>query len=694
MHPRWPRLHTAPILRAGLTWFGAATLGWTVALAVELVLRARPTEAIGAAVYTASLGCLAAVRWSVAVVAVHAVLRVVRDRRARWLGAAWIALGACTLPMANELARNLVSGDWIAEQSYAPLLRWALCAALVVGWMHLWLWHAWGASSALRQRLVSPARRTLRLATDASWWLLGLSALPLVTVVLAGPLRPYPALAAGLLAPAWLVAGTLAFRCLWRFPRVGTALAVVALVLATAALPLRASQSRRVAEVRSRAMGTTIWIAGTEDVVRTGPPPRLGRFDFARVDDRACPKPRRLPSLPLTAAQRRHVILLSIDTVRRDAIGKRYAGRPVTPNLEAFGRDGIEFVRAASPAPITLYAIGSLLTGHSVSQLLYLPAVPPNVFALTRRVFDRRHIVLPKWPVLQRRRFTSLAIQKAPVAYVSRTIDPSGAFLAELGQARDAGERVFAWLHLVEPHHPYAAHPGFDFGPEPVQRYHGEIAYDDAIVGRVLTGLRAKGWFEDSLVVIFSDHGEIIGEQGYFGHGISMVGRLTEVPLYVRAPGTAPRRSLAPVTLTDLAPTVLHYLDLPIPAAMSGTSLLASDAELARRPWPASTTYGIGTADFDRVLAAPMRKHADLARRQRQIARWARLPPELAVTSTTHRYLLDLKTGFERLFDRARDPLDRNNLAFDAPERVREFRARVEAWSRDEAHRIACMIER
>src|SRR4029077_5895422 len=114
----------------------------------------------------------------------------------------------------------------------------------------------------------------------------------------------------------------------------------------------------------------------------------LGRFDFAAVDSGACGKPRKLPALALSAAQRRNVILLSIDTMRRDAVGKRFGERAVAPNLEAFARDSVFFERATSAAPITLYSIGSLLSGHSVNQLIWQRGIPRNVFTQTRSLFD------------------------------------------------------------------------------------------------------------------------------------------------------------------------------------------------------------------------------------------------------------------------------------------------------------------
>jgi len=52
--------------------------------------------------------------------------------------------------------------------------------------------------------------------------------------------------------------------------------------------------------------------------------------------------------------------------------------------------------------------------------------------------------------------------------------------------------RVFLWLHLFEPHEPYQAHPGHDFGSRDIDRYDSEIAYCDAVVGRVIAYLQRE----------------------------------------------------------------------------------------------------------------------------------------------------------------------------------------------------------
>jgi arylsulfatase A-like enzyme len=116
-------------------------------------------------------------------------------------------------------------------------------------------------------------------------------------------------------------------------------------------------------------------------------------------------------------------------------------------------------------------------------------------------------------------------------------------------------------------------------------QYDGAIAYMDAEIGRLLSKLRALGLYEDSLIVITSDHGEALGERKLFGHGVSLYQDQVSVPLLIKYPRGWRERKLSatlsaetrsePVSSVDLMPTILEVTGLPIPKNLDGTSLLA-----------------------------------------------------------------------------------------------------------------------
>jgi len=673
-----------------LTWLGLSTVSWALVLGCEQLVQGGAGGPVATLVYLLSRSLALSALFGLWVGAVHLARQLLeRLGNRRWpLLAA--ALCAVAVAPAYALSGFLTEGAWIAEHAHVRAVQSALFVALIVGWSAAWGFHLLGAVPApwLRLGADSRASRALRV----TWWACGLGALASLIVLVPGVLRPYGALGERLLLPGWLLASTLGFRARMNWPRLARAASSSVLVLAGCALAFTSFVPSSVATARAHALSGAGLTTLTEQRTHPGVAKRLGRFDFRAAARASCPGARRAPSLSFDDTRRRNVILLSIDTVRRDAIGVRYGERAVAPKLEAFARQSIAFDRAVAPASITLYSLGSVLSGFSVPQLLWSPAPPPNLFARTRRAFDRQLLVVPDWSVMHARGFASLAIQGTPTRYVPRDEKPNKRFVAELEQARERGERVFFWLHLVDPHAPYSAHRGYDFGDGEVERYHAEVAYADAQLGRVLERLRELGYFEDSLIVVFSDHGESLGEGGYFGHGVSMAARFTDVPLYVHYPGVVPRRSLAAVSLTSVARTVLHYLDEPIPNTVGGCSLLLSEAQLAHCPAPASTALGLETRTYDQVLRDPVQSFADLEPMRARVARWQRFAPDVALTSSEHRYLFDLKSGSERLYDRERDPRERTDLIDQQPELARSFRDRLARWGRDESERIVCRL--
>jgi len=99
-------------------------------------------------------------------------------------------------------------------------------------------------------------------------------------------------------------------------------------------------------------------------------------------------------------------------------------------------------------------------------------------------------------------------------------------------QTRPANERVFVWVHLFDPHFPYAS-PG---GAQPGEHgeYRGEVAFADAQLGRLAAALETLGRpLDESLWVVLADHGEGLGDHGEDSHGLILHGATTRIPLVV-----------------------------------------------------------------------------------------------------------------------------------------------------------------
>ncbi|MCE9593972.1 MAG: sulfatase-like hydrolase/transferase [Planctomycetes bacterium] len=116
-------------------------------------------------------------------------------------------------------------------------------------------------------------------------------------------------------------------------------------------------------------------------------------------------------------------------------------------------------------------------------------------------------------------------------------------------------------------------------------RYRGEVEYADRCLGELLGGLKRRGLYDSSIIVVTSDHGEGLGEHATWGHIVHLYDELLHVPLVIKLPSTLPGREglegakLDLVRLIDVAPTLLDLVDLPPLEGQRGTSLLKSGVD-------------------------------------------------------------------------------------------------------------------
>lgn len=104
--------------------------------------------------------------------------------------------------------------------------------------------------------------------------------------------------------------------------------------------------------------------------------------------------------------------------------------------------------------------------------------------------------------------------------------------------------------------------------------YDGSIQYLDHHLGRLLDGLRRRGLYENSLIVVLSDHGEYFGEHALLEHSKDVYEPAMAVPLMVKFPGGKPRGDVTVRThLIDVMPTIFSELGLEVPAGAPGTDL-------------------------------------------------------------------------------------------------------------------------
>jgi len=303
---------------------------------------------------------------------------------------------------------------------------------------------------------------------------------------------------------------------------------------------------------------------------------------------------RSLRGSPPPAGRPLSLLLVTLDTTRADHLGIYGYQRARTRHIDQLAREGVRFEWAFSPAPITLPAHASILTGlypfaHGVRNNgnFYLSDKFETLTTILRRrgyrtaafvssfILDRRYGLARGFETYDDRMEGEspqvLALEAERRG--DRTALALDAWLAKNAAVQPAP--FFAWLHLYDPHEPYHAPPPFGpaFADSP---YDGEIAFDDAIVASVMDKLGQLGLKDHTLVAIIGDHGESLGEHGEETHTMFVYDAAIRVPFILWRPGVVPagRVVIEPVRATDLAPTVLELLEAPPLQTDHGRSLV------------------------------------------------------------------------------------------------------------------------
>ncbi len=311
-----------------------------------------------------------------------------------------------------------------------------------------------------------------------------------------------------------------------------------------------------------------------------------------------------LLSAALTACagdpERCSTILVTLDTTRADALG--CYGNPiagVSPNLDALALRGVLYESAHTVAPLTLPAHASMLTGlvpprHGIRNNgpWLLPRSARTLAEGAQEAgFQTAAFVAA---VVLDRAFgldqgfetyagpTSSANESYEVASLPArlVIDSALAWLA----GRDRTRPFFLWIHLFDPHQPYAPPPEFVLADEHADAYLGEVASMDHELGRLLEHLDAHALFASTAVLVVADHGEALGQHGEDTHGVLCYEPTLRVPfLLVRPDGArAGERSRAQVSVADVAPTLAAAMGVALADDLDGRSLWSGDPPAER----------------------------------------------------------------------------------------------------------------
>jgi arylsulfatase A-like enzyme len=410
-----------------------------------------------------------------------------------------------------------------------------------------------------------------------------------------------------------------------------------------------------------------------------------------------------------------NIVIIAIDSLRADHLGCYGYPKATSPAIDALAAESIVFDSAFASGIPTMPSFTTLYTGLH-------PYRHGIVAHIGKRRLSERILLLPQ--IAKQRGYVTAACDNLVVqgegsgSWFARGYDYYSGFVYKpfsdqsskltdraLGFIREyAGRPLFLFLHYWDPHSPYGPLPPYDTmhyepGSGPVAmadvrnihpeyydaflgdmklrypddyayvvaQYDGEISQVDVEVGRIVGALKARGLWDNTILVLMSDHGESFGEgELYFDHH-GLYDAVTRIALLLRVPGKVTRRVDALVSTEDILPTLGDMVGLPeLPYPLTGTSLmpLLNGTLNEVRPY---------------VVSVESTRQASLALRT---PRWKVILP--IVEDAEGQPLPDFygrpRCANPLLFDLWSDPVERHDLGGELPNKLAELLGMLKEW--------------
>ena len=438
-------------------------------------------------------------------------------------------------------------------------------------------------------------------------------------------------------------------------------------------------------------------------------------------------------NLSTVIEDRPNIILVTMDTTRADHLSCYGYGKNTTPNLDTFAKENVIFNNAYAPSPWTLPSHASIFTGmyparHGAHKDWdHLQTNWP-------RKLDEHHTTLAE--ILTDHGYQTAGIVASHVLHSSTGFAQGFTYYDEelisvLGElehfslykligrwvyldeiagrwgvcgyrrAYQINARVFSWLekhcqspfllfiHYFDPHLPYIPPYKYyrhfqedengeitqyeKYKRELVAQYDGELANLDDHLGKLFTRLKELNLYNNSMIILTSDHGEFFGEHDMWTHGYELYQEVLKVPLIIKYPASFPKQGeySKRVSLVDIMPTLLNFLGLPLSRECQGRDLFKGRSRVMAEIYR-GTYSGIYDLFIDRyVKDRRFRKEGRLARQLK------------ALYLDNYKYIKEYPgtaKSRDELYNIEKDPAEVYNLIDTRPEKAKEMEVKLTGW--------------
>jgi len=386
-----------------------------------------------------------------------------------------------------------------------------------------------------------------------------------------------------------------------------------------------------------------------------------------------------------------NIILIVIDTLRADHVSYYGYERSTTPNIDNLAETSILFENCFAVAPWTTPSVGSIFTSQypSVLGIEWDPVkINKKFLTLAEILHENSYVttgIISHLYISSRLNFNQgFSLYDEDNArghdYIS---SPSITEKAIDFLRQNKSRKFFLFLHYFDPHYDYILHEKYNYYPDYkgklysgqqikdllelaptmnpedikyiISLYDSEISFTDEYIGRLLDEIKRLDLFDNSLIILTSDHGEEFLERGdnHIGHTKTLYRELIHVPLIIKLPyESTPRRIKQNVSLIDLMPTILDIVGLEIPKNYKHSG------KIIKFNANSDIDYQRETVFFE-------------------TKRMAKLD---GVAKDKWKCIVDFRKGKVSLFDLENDPLERENLSKKYPQIVRELAREIEKW--------------
>jgi|GEM_PF-1140320 len=297
-------------------------------------------------------------------------------------------------------------------------------------------------------------------------------------------------------------------------------------------------------------------------------------------------------------ADEKNVIIILLDTLRADHLGCYGYTRDTSPNIDKFAAESTLFLHPIAAAPYTLPSHMSLLASLYPTETGYIHHMPLKQHMISRYAEN----VLTLADAMQAGGYKTAGITDGGLVSSLFGFDKGFDYYYESGRLHDHDialhleftkrwlsenkeHKFFLFFHSYDTHGPYYHDYFVKELKNPnrlnraIARYDSGIRYADKHIGSFLEWLKANELYEDTLIILTSDHGEnfdYLNEKGYGSHGMTLYDCEIRVPLIIG--GVEGMRTGRIINdqcrLIDIMPTILDYLDIDIETGVRGISLI------------------------------------------------------------------------------------------------------------------------